>query len=117
MDKRPGTRMPQPVGCEQPARPGSTSCVLKPDVVFFDEMIPLEAVAASERLVDGADLILVIGTSCEVYPAAEIPAQVRRQGGKVIEINLVPADGLRPDLLLQGKFGEVLPALASRLLA
>ncbi len=115
MDKLPGTRMPRPTGCERPARP--PSCILKPDVVFFDEMIPQQAVAASDRLVAGADLILVIGTSCEVYPAAAIPAQVRRQGGKVIEINLVPADGLHPDLLLQGKFGEVLPALASRLLA
>lgn len=117
MPKAPGTRMPQPGACGQSARPGAATCILKPDVVFFDEMIPQEAVLASERLLQDADLILVIGTSCEVYPAAGFPAQVRQQGGKVIEINLVPAEGLRPDLLLQGKFGEILPALASRLLA
>ncbi len=117
MPRAPGTRMPQPGGCAHPARPGPAGCVLKPDVVFFDEMIPQEAVLASERLLQDADLILVIGTSCEVYPAAGFPAQVRRQGGKVIEINLEPADGLHPDLRLLGKSGEILPALASRLLA
>lgn len=113
----PNSRMPRPVECKRAKEPGGgIPCALKPDVVFFDEMIPLEAVLASERLIAGADLILVIGTSCEVYPAAAIPAQVRRQGGKVIEINLEPAADLRPDLLLRGKFGDILPRLASRLL-
>jgi NAD-dependent deacetylase len=113
----PQTRMPRPSGCAHATQAGGSNCVLKPDVVFFDEMIPPAAVAASVRLVADADLILVIGTSCEVYPAAGLPSQVRDQGGKVIEINLVRAEDLHPDLLLEGKFGELLPALASRLLA
>jgi NAD-dependent deacetylase len=118
MDTAPGSRMPLPATCpegrEGPGGPGRR-CVLKPDVVFFDELIPGAAVAAGELLVRDADLILVIGTSCEVFPAAEIPAAVRRQGGRVVEINLEPAAALRPDLLLQGKAGEVVPALAGRL--
>ncbi|HEX7927344.1 MAG TPA: NAD-dependent deacylase [bacterium] len=116
MPKAPGTQMPQPSDCNQRPANGPAPCVLKPDVVFFDEMIPTQAVAGSDDMIRGADLILVIGTSCEVYPAAGIPEQVRQQGGKVIEINMVPAEELEPDLLLQGKFGEILPALASRLL-
>jgi NAD-dependent deacetylase len=104
----PGTRIPRPDPCpaEAPER-----CMLKPDVVFFDEMIPPAAVSASAELIQGADLILVIGTSCEVFPAADLPRQVRGQGGAIVEINLEPASDLNPDLLLQGRFGQVMPAV------
>jgi NAD-dependent protein deacetylase/lipoamidase len=106
------TRMPRPDPCpHQPDNP-SPRCILKPDVVLFDEAIPDDAVTGAARLVDQADLILVIGTSCEVYPAADIPWQVRRQGGRIVEINLDPAQDLRPDLLLQGSFAQIVPALA-----
>jgi len=108
MPSVPGTRMPRPDPCPEGT---PTRCLLKPDVVFFDEGIPPEAVAASAGLVSGADLMLVIGTSCEVYPAADLPRQVRAQGGALIEINLDPAADLHPDLLVQGRFGEVVPAL------
>jgi NAD-dependent deacetylase len=104
----PGTRMPRPEPCPAglPER-----CLLKPDVVFFDEQIPPAALLGSTALVEGADLMLVIGTSCEVYPAADLPQEVRQQGGRIVEINLEPAQSLDPDLLLQGRFGEVVPAL------
>jgi NAD-dependent deacetylase len=91
--------------------------VLKPDVVFFDEMIPPQALIESERLLEGADLILVVGTSCEVYPAAEIPFRVRRQGGKIVEINLEPAEGLPSDLVFAERCSAVLPALSERVKA
>jgi NAD-dependent deacetylase len=100
--------MPKPEPC-----PAGTPrrCLLKPDVVFFDELIPPAALLGSAELMEGADLMLVVGTSCEVYPAADLPRQVRQQGGRIVEINLEPAPDLAPDLLLQGKFGEVMPAL------
>jgi NAD-dependent deacetylase len=85
--------------------------VLKPDVVFFDEMIPRAAQRGAAQLTAGAELVLVAGTSCEVYPAADIPWQVRRQGGRIIEINLEPAAELQADLVLQGGFSEVMGAL------
>ena len=109
-------------GAERPPRcrtaSGGAVCgtILKPDVVFFDEMIPPRALIETERLLDGADLILVIGTSCEVYPAAEIPRQVRRQGGRIIEINLEPAEGLEADLVFAEKCSAVLPLLHERVL-
>jgi NAD-dependent deacetylase len=90
--------------------------ILKPDVVFFDEMIPPQALIDTERLLQGADLILVIGTSCEVFPAAEIPRQVRGQGGRIIEINLEPAEGLGSDLVFAEKCSAVLPLLRERVL-
>ena len=110
-------------GAERPPRCRTVSAglvcgtILKPDVVFFDELIPPRALIETERLLEGADLILVIGTSCEVYPAADIPRQVRRQGGRIIEINLEPAGDLGSDLLLAGKCGALLPLLRERVQA
>ena len=105
------TLMPRKGAIPHPPDCAQGQCLLKPDVVFFDEQIPGDAIVGTERLLAGADLVIVAGTSCEVYPAAEIPFQVRRQGGKVIEINLEPAMDLQPDLLLQGAFGQVMPRL------
>jgi NAD-dependent protein deacetylase/lipoamidase len=110
MPRAEDSPMPQPPDCAR-AGGGQRPCTLKPDVVFFDEMIPDAAQLGAWRLVQGADLILVAGTSCEVYPAADIPWQVRRQGGKVIELNLEPAPDLRADLVLQGRFSHLMTAL------
>jgi len=108
MPSVPGTRMPRPDPCPEGHR---ERCLLKPDVVFFDEEIPAHAVAASAELIRGADLMVVMGTSCEVYPAADLPRQVRAGGGAIVEINLQPAADLHPDLLVQGRFAEVVPAI------
>lgn len=106
--------MGMPPRCDAGDAGAICGAVLKPDVVFFDEAIPRQAIADSMQLVADADVVLVAGTSCEVYPASEIPRQVRGQGGRVIEINLEPAAALRPDILLQGRFGELLPRLKAR---
>jgi NAD-dependent deacetylase len=98
-------------GLGMPPRCRACEFILKPDVVLFDETIPSQALEGSAELLDGADLVLVIGTSCEVYPASMIPMQVRRWGGRIIEINLEPALDLRADLVLEGKFSQVMPAL------
>ncbi len=103
--------MSRPPRCDKPADGSACGAILKPDVVFFDEMIPPEAIAGAAELVRGADLIMVVGTSCEVYPASEIPHQVRGQGGRIIEINLEQAGGLKPDLSLPGKFSVIVPQL------
>ena len=115
MPRAADSPMPLPGSCAHPAREaGGRPCVVKPDVVFFDEMIPDGAQLGALQLLHGADLILVAGTSCEVYPAADIPWQVRRQGGRIIELNLEPAPALRADLVLQGRFTAVMTALHAR---
>jgi NAD-dependent deacetylase len=106
--------LPLPAGCPRVGPAGERPCVLKPDVVFFDEAIPDRAHRGAMELVAGAELILVAGTSCEVYPAAEIPWQVRRRGGRVIELNLEPATELQAELVLQGSFSEVMTAVHDR---
>ncbi len=56
---------------------------LKPDVVLFGEYLPAEALARAEQLAAGADLLLCIGSSLEVYPVAQLPAVTLAAGGDV----------------------------------
>jgi NAD-dependent deacetylase len=60
--------------CERP---------LKPDVVLFGEYLPVDALERAERLAAGADLLLCIGSSLEVYPVAQLPAVTLGNGGRV----------------------------------
>jgi NAD-dependent deacetylase len=86
--------------------------VVRPDVVFFGEGIPPEAVAGSEALLAGADLVLIVGTSGEVAPANAIPRRVARSGGRVVEVNLggTVFDGLS-DVRLDAPAEQVLPRI------
>jgi len=87
--------------------------IMKPDVVFFGEEIPrlalFEATAAAEK----AKVILVIGTSANVYPAADMPLLTKRAGGRVIEINLesTPISGSVADQTILGPAAAVLPEI------
>lgn len=69
--------------------PRCTLCdaVLKPDFIFYGETIPMDALAESERLAQHCGLMIVVGTTGEVYPASQLPAIARSCGAKVIEIN------------------------------
>ncbi len=107
-------RRQRPPRCRGEFRGAPCEAILKPDVVFFDEQIPPQALLDTERLVRDADLILVVGTSCEVWPAAGIPHQVKQQGGRIVEVNLEPAQELPSDLVFADKSATVLPALAER---
>lgn len=86
--------------------------LLRPDVVWFGEPLPREALETAFSLAERADVILVIGTSGVVYPAAYIPYIVKERGGKVVEIN-VERSGITPiaDIFLRGKAGEVMERL------
>jgi NAD-dependent deacetylase len=56
---------------------------LKPDVVLFGEYLPADALARAERLAQGADLLLCIGSSLEVYPVAALPELTLSAGGRI----------------------------------
>ena len=56
---------------------------LKPDVVLFGELLPARALRRAEQLAAGADLMLCVGSSLEVYPVAELPATTLLGGGRV----------------------------------
>ncbi len=64
--------------------------IYKPDFVFFGEGIPRSAYEASFAAADSADVCLVIGSTGEVHPAAEVPRTVKRRGGLIVEIDPEP---------------------------
>ncbi len=89
------------------------SGILKPNVVFFGESIPPEALSEAFEEARRCDLMLVVGTSAQVYPAAELPYKVAREGGTIIEVNLEET-GLTHDLttlFLKGRATDLLPRL------
>lgn len=71
---------------------GNCGAYLRPDVVWFDELLPENEMARATYAARHADLVLVIGTSSHVYPAAELPVIARREGAFVIEINPEPTE-------------------------
>jgi NAD-dependent deacetylase len=91
--------------------------ILKPDVVFFGEPIPWDAHQEAMQAARTCDLLLVIGTSAMVYPAAAIPPTAKECGAKVIEINLesTPLTHHVSDLIIEGSSGEILPGVVKEL--
>ncbi len=87
---------------------------MKPDVVLFGDIIPEAAIIAADDATQRADVVIIVGTSATVYPAAQIPLDAKRHGAYIIECNLEPTDftPLITDAFLQGKAGTTLPALA-----
>ena len=96
-----------------PARCPRCSSLLKPDVVFFGEPIPWEAQTASFKESKSCSMVLVIGTSAVVYPAASIPITAKERGATVIEINMerTPLTDQISDYLIPGSAGETIPAI------
>ena len=88
--------------------------VLKPDVVLFGELLPAEPMARAEALAADAGVLLVVGTTLEVWPVGGLPERTRSSGGAVAVVNRGPTafDG-RADLRLEGAAGELLTQLAA----
>lgn len=61
--------------------------VMKPGITFFGESLPVKALGESESLAKNADLMLVLGTSLSVFPAAALPEYTLRSGGKIVIVN------------------------------
>jgi NAD-dependent deacetylase len=107
-DRRaPLPKLPPHCACGGLARPG---------VVWFGEPLPEGMMMEAEHAVESADVLLVVGTSAVVYPAASlIPLARQRPGAKVIEVNPeeTPYSGM-VDCALRGPAGEILPALLKK---
>jgi NAD-dependent deacetylase len=90
--------------------------VLKPDVVFFGELLPRGAIDRAYELARGTRLLLVIGSSLEVYPVAELPLETVQAGGSVAIVNRGPTalDG-RAVLRIDGSARETLRKVALEL--
>ena len=87
--------------------------ILKPDIIFFGEAIPPEALRDSHKLASSCGGLLVIGTSARVTPANTIPGIAKEAGAGIIEINVEPTHltSLVTNIFLPGKAGEIVPKL------
>jgi NAD-dependent deacetylase len=103
---------PQDLPAGEPPRCPGCGSWLRPDVVWFGEMLDPALLGAAEEAVAGADALLVVGTSGLVYPAAGLPLRARRAGARVIVVNPQPTE-IDPvaDVVVSGAAGVVLPAL------
>jgi len=92
--------------------------MMRPGVVWFGEVLPAEVFAEASRAARSCQVMLVVGTSSVVYPAAGLADCAAYGGARVIEIN-PEATELSPsaDLCLAGPSGQVLPAVVERLAA
>jgi NAD-dependent deacetylase len=99
--------------------PACAACgaVLKPDVVMFGELLPTAAIERAFELARRAALLLVVGSSLEVYPVAGLPDETLAAGGRLAVVNRgrTPYDE-RAELVVDGAAGEVLTAAAEQLL-
>lgn len=97
-----------------PEIPPRCACggVARPGVVWFGEALPRDAWNAAEASVAAAQMVLVIGTSAVVYPAAGLVPLARESGATIVEVNLeaTPVTGI-VDHAFHGKAGEILPEL------
>jgi NAD-dependent deacetylase len=91
--------------------------LLRPDVVWFGEAIPEVALTESIEASRACSLMLVIGTSAVVQPAASMPLLAKQAGASVVEINPDPTP-ITPfvDLSLHGKAGEIVPKAVDALI-
>lgn len=99
-----------------PKLPPKCQCggVARPGVVWFGEALPPGVFEEACHAVESCEVLLVVGTSAVVYPAASLIPLARRAKAKVIEINLdeTPMSGV-VGAALRGKSGEILPQLVA----
>ncbi len=89
-----------PPGCSRCGRP------IKPDLVLFDDFLPESVWEAAEEAVRSCDLLLVLGSSLQVYPAARLPRLALEHGAPLVIVNLeeTPYDG-RAAAVVRGRLG------------
>jgi NAD-dependent deacetylase len=98
-----------------PPRCRTCAEVLKPDVVFFGEMIPEQAMRAAMELVQRCKVMLVVATSATVAPASLIPLLASQNGAFVVELNLAPTELTSScDVAVHASVTESLPLIADR---
>ncbi len=96
----------------RPPACGECGNLVRPGVVWFGEPLPLRAIDAAQRAAERCALMLVVGTSGAVWPAAGLAGRARRGGAKVVIVN--PAASEIDDeahRVLRGTAAELLPAL------
>lgn len=95
-----------------PPKCGACGGVLRPDVVFFGESLPVSVLDEAVRETEACDLFLVVGSSLVVQPAAGLPVIAKRNGARVVIVNEEPTPlDIMADLVMHSSASEVLGAL------
>jgi NAD-dependent deacetylase len=91
--------------------------IFRPELVIFGEMIPPHHLMRSEQIASECDVMLVVGTSAIVQPAAMVPVIAKNAGATVIEINKgpTPLTGSISSYAIMGKAGEVISDIVAEL--
>jgi NAD-dependent deacetylase len=90
--------------------------VLKPDVVMFGELLPAGAMEEASELAQRAGLLLVVGSSLEVYPVAALPDEAAQAGARLAIVNRGPTPhDRRADLKIEASAGETLTTVLTAL--
>ena len=105
-------RLNRDLEMELPPRCGECGGLVRPGVVWFGEALPRIVWEEAERAVNRCDLLLVVGTSAQVYPAAGLIDLARHAGASTVEVNLDSTSySSAVDCSIRGKAAEVLPQL------
>jgi len=98
--------------CLQPGCKG----LLKSNTILFGESLPEQALMRAYQLSESCNLMLVLGSSLVVYPAAQFPNIAKRCGANLIILNLEETDkDYLADIVINGKIGETLPKIIDKL--
>lgn len=90
--------------------------MLKPAAIFFGEAMPMREVAEAQRRSQECDLMMVLGSSLVVYPAAYMPAYAVQSGANLVIINAEPTTmDAQARVCIQGMLGQVLPRIVDSL--
>lgn len=107
----------RPVARAAPPRCPRCGSAVRPGVVWFGEALPEAPWERAVRAVGEAALLVVVGTSGVVYPAAGLPALAKASGARVVEVNPEPSALTgEVDEFVRAKAGAALPGLLDRLL-
>jgi NAD-dependent deacetylase len=88
--------------------------ILKPDVVLFEEQLPIKAWLKAREAVESCDLMIIAGSSLTVTPVAELPLKALENNAKIILINLTPTYiDEYSEITLYGDVADIVPAIAS----
>jgi NAD-dependent deacetylase len=89
---------------------------IRPDVVWFGELLPAGAIEKAFAVSESCDIFFSVGTSGIVQPAASLPSMAKQHGAFVVEVNIEPTEiSFIADLHLEGRSGEILPDVVEKI--
>jgi len=92
-------------------------CILKPNVVLFEEQLPVEPWLKAKKIIEGCDLLIVAGSSLTVTPVANLPLDALENNARIIIVNQSPTyiDNYC-EIVIQGDVAEIMPSITSKVL-